>query len=71
MRIHVKLENLRQNHLEKSQNNTVCEVSPLFSFRSQICTWTTVPRSNNLDVRTHKSLKINGKCELKLNPMKF
>ena len=45
MRIHVKLENLRQNHLEKSQNNAVREVSPLFSFRSQIRTWTTVPRS--------------------------
>ena len=38
MRIHVKLENLRQNHLEKPQNNAVCEVSPLFSFRSQIRT---------------------------------
>ena len=73
MRIHVKLENLRQNHLEKSQNNAVCEVSPPFSFRGSIRTWTTVPRSNNLDLRTHKSLKINGKyeLELKLNPMKF
>ena len=54
MRIHVKLENLLQNHLEKSQNNAVCEVSPFFSFFSQIRTWTTVPRSNNLDLRTQE-----------------